>query len=56
MSKDKKKLDFCCCYCGKRYNIETLIEEGYTTETKCGLVVECPNIKCSQQQLIYSVN
>ena len=50
--KDKKKLDFCCKYCGKKFNLKELKEEGYTTETKCGLVVCCANPKCEQQQLI----
>jgi len=50
--KKKKKLDFICRYCGKKFNLDELKEEGYTTETKCGLVVCCANSKCEQQQLI----
>ena len=52
MDKKKKKLDFTCKYCGKRYNLEELKQEEYTIETKCGLVVECKNPKCCQEQLI----
>lgn len=48
----KKKLDFTCKYCGKKYNLDELKTEGYTTETKAGLVVECANPKCEMQQLI----
>lgn len=50
--KDKKKLDFCCKYCGKRYSLSELLLDGFAVETKCGIVVECPNPKCEQQQLI----
>lgn len=48
----KKALDFTCKYCGKRYNLQELKEEGYVEETKCGLVIMCPNIKCEAEQLI----
>ena len=44
-------LDFTCMYCGKRYSMEELEDNGYVTETKCGIVVECPNPKCMQEQL-----
>lgn len=50
--KDKKILDFTCKYCGKRYNLDELMEEGYTDETKAGLVVTCRNPKCETSQLI----
>lgn len=49
MGKGKKILDVTCPYCGKRYNKEELIEEGYVTETRVGLVIECPNSKCEAQ-------
>lgn len=54
MGEKKKKLiyDFTCCYCGKKSNIELLTEQGYTVETKLGLVVSCPNTKCEAEQLI----
>lgn len=48
----KKALDFTCKYCEKRYNLQELKEEGYVEETKCGLVIMCPNIKCEAEQLI----
>ena len=48
----KKILDFTCEYCGKRYNLDELREEGYVEVTICGEVVECPNGKCEAQQLI----
>lgn len=48
----KKVLDFTCIYCGKKYNLEELKDEGYVVETKAGLCVECPNSKCEAQQLI----
>ena len=37
--KEKKILDFTCEYCGKRYNLEELKEDGY-------------DVKCETQQLI----
>lgn len=52
MNKETKKLDFTCKYCGKRYNLEKLKEDGYVTELKVGLSVECPNPKCMTEQLI----
>ena len=50
--KQKKILDFTCEYCGKRYNLEELKEDGYVDETSVGLVVTCKNVKCETQQLI----
>lgn len=48
----KKVLDFTCIYCGKKYNLAELKEQGYVEHTKCGIVVLCPNSKCETEQLI----
>lgn len=55
MSDIKKVLNFCCDYCGKRYNLEELKEEGYVDITSVGTVVTCKNVKCEMQQLVKDV-
>lgn len=49
---ERKKLDFTCQYCGKRFNLQELRDSGYVVETKVGLCVTCRNVKCEAEQLI----
>lgn len=52
MGAKKVKYDVTCPYCGKRYNLDELKEEGYVDETKVGTAVTCKNPKCESQFML----
>lgn len=41
--KKRKKLDFKCSKCKKRYSIEELLDLGFAEKVANGICVTCPN-------------
>ena len=42
----KKKINFICPYCNKKYSIKDLYEKGNVDVLKSGLSIQCPH--CEQ--------